>query len=59
MKHKNNFISKGKNNYNYSKNCHKHNNAQTNIMTLKPSGAIVASTPTESISPNKYHRRKK
>ncbi len=32
-------------------NCLKHNNAQTNILTPKPSGIIVASTPIASISP--------
>jgi hypothetical protein len=29
----------------------KHNNAQTDIVTPKPSGVIVASTPIASISP--------
>jgi hypothetical protein len=28
-----------------------HNNAQTNIVTLKPSGAVVASTHATSVSP--------
>jgi hypothetical protein len=51
MKHGNNFILKGKKNCNYSENCRKHNNAQTNIVRLKPSGIVVASILAASLSP--------
>jgi hypothetical protein len=51
MKHQNIFISKGKKNCSYFKiasNTIMHN---TNIVTLKPSGATIVSTLVANISP--------